>query len=335
MTASEKLAVMLGQLSSIAFSPGSMFSLYSLLTAFCVGVGFLGFRQWSRRGRVRPAVLARAIFARRLVWNRSTLADVGFFFLNCFAIGALIGWALIEGNAVGKAVLYGLKGHLGAVAPSQSPDLLLRAGMTLTLFLAYEFSYWLDHYLKHRIPFLWEMHRTHHTAETLTPWTMWRVHPLDTLVFSNIQALFIGCAAGVATYLMGKDDPAFLVDGGNVILVFFIYACVHLQHSQFWIPFTGTAGRLFMSPAHHQIHHSLDPAHHNSNLGSCLAVCDWLFGTLVVPSKESPNLKYGVAPRAEDPHSIHELLVAPMVNCLAFLSPKPAEAPARIVVRDK
>ena len=75
--------------------------------------------------------------------------------------------------------------------------------------------------------------------------------------------------------------------------MFFIYVYVHLQHSQVWIAFTGWLGRLFMSPAHHQIHHSSNPAHFNKNLGSCLALWDWMFGTLHVPSADARSRPSG------------------------------------------
>jgi sterol desaturase/sphingolipid hydroxylase (fatty acid hydroxylase superfamily) len=40
-----------------------------------------------------------------------------------------------------------------------------------------------------------------------------------------------------------------------------------------------------MSPAHHQIHHSIDPRHWNKNFSVKLAIWDALFGTLYVPRK--------------------------------------------------
>ena len=60
--------------------------------------------------------------------------------------------------------------------------------MTIVVFLAFELGYWFHHYLSHRIPFMWEFHKVHHTAEVLTPVTIFRVHPLDTVVYYNILA---------------------------------------------------------------------------------------------------------------------------------------------------
>jgi sterol desaturase/sphingolipid hydroxylase (fatty acid hydroxylase superfamily) len=332
-----KLGAMLGWPLSVLIQPGSDFSLYSLATAFCVGVGFLAYRRRRRRGRVDWAVLARAVFSKRLALHRSTFADMGYFLINTLAVGGLIGWGLLSGAEVAKTTLAVLRAVFGPLAPLAGPDFALRAGMTLFLFLAYEFGYWLDHYLKHRVAFLWEMHKTHHAAEKLTPWTVWRVHPLDTLVFTNVLALVVGVAAGAATWAIGRDVSVFAVGGSNAILVFFIYAYVHLQHSQFWIPFTGTPGKIFMSPAHHQIHHSNDPAHFNRNMGSCLALWDWMFGTLEIPSVENPRLVYGVDQEGEDPHSVTTLLISPVRKSLSALIDAliPAAAAARAAMAQK
>jgi sterol desaturase/sphingolipid hydroxylase (fatty acid hydroxylase superfamily) len=340
MSLSAKLGVMLEHLFSVLFQPGSIFSLASLATAFCIAQGFLAYRRWRRRGRVRLDVLARAVFSKRIMFHRSTFADMGYFLVNIFAIGGLIGWACLSGAEIAKTTLAAFNAVFGPVAPSAAPEFALRTGMTLLFFLAYEFGYWVDHYLKHRVSFLWEMHKTHHAAEVLTPWTVWRVHPLDTLVFTNIIAVVVGIAAGAGTWAIGREAPAFAFDGTNVLLVFFVYAYVHLQHSQFWIPFGGALGRVFMSPAHHQIHHSNNPAHFNRNMGSCLALWDWMFGTLEVPGTENPHLVYGVDQEGEDPQAVTTLLISPVRKSLAALIdallPKPAEAPSsKAVAADK
>jgi sterol desaturase/sphingolipid hydroxylase (fatty acid hydroxylase superfamily) len=74
-----------------------------------------------------------------------------------------------------------------------------------------------------------------------------------------------------------------------------------------------------MSPAHHQIHHSRNPAHFNKNLGSCLAVWDWLFGTLYVPAAEPEKLAFGVEPDRPDAHTVRGEFLAPFANAAAMV----------------
>jgi sterol desaturase/sphingolipid hydroxylase (fatty acid hydroxylase superfamily) len=323
------IASLTDRLHPVFLSPGSHFSVYSLIAGFIVGFGYLAHRQWRRRGRVRLPALARAFFSRRLMLHRSTRADYLYFFVNVFVTGLFIGWFCLEVPKIVEFVQTSLTDRFGPRQAPDAPEYALRAVMTVVAFLAYEFGYWFDHYLKHRVPVLWETHKTHHTAERLTPWTVWRVHPLDSLLFTNIVAACVGLAVGVMSYAFGARYPSFAIDGANIFLVLFFFAYVHLQHSQIWIPFTGTLGKLLMSPAHHQIHHSIDPAHYNSNMGNALAIWDWLFGTLAMPTKENPRLAFGVAEDGVDPHSVTELLVAPFGNVVAALTPAaPSDAPA-------
>jgi sterol desaturase/sphingolipid hydroxylase (fatty acid hydroxylase superfamily) len=316
-------------------SPGSIFSLPQLACALALAFAFLCYRQWRRRGSLNPRAVLRAMRARKILFHRSTTADLFYYVVNTFAIGSLIGWGLLSGATISELVVRGLHAAFGLAAPTHAPDWLLRGGLTFVAFIGYEFGYYLDHSLKHRIPFLWAFHKTHHSAEVLTPLTVFRVHPVDTLVFVNILALTIGLPHGLFTYAIGKPVDLYLIDKTNVITVAFLFLLAQLQHSQFWIPLRGLPGRLLLSPAHHQIHHSVDPRHYNRNLGSFLAIFDWMFGTLAIPEKESPHLTFGVTQEAQDPHCIETLVVVPLIEAGGVLrdlavgaKPTPPPAPA-------
>jgi sterol desaturase/sphingolipid hydroxylase (fatty acid hydroxylase superfamily) len=298
-------------------SPVSALSIYSLGFSFALAFAFLAFRQKQRRGRFRLRAIAQAMFRRRVIFHRSTFADFGYFSLGLIGLGAFLGWALFSASAIGDAVAGFLDTHFGARAPINAPEFLLRAGKTLLLFLAYELGFFVDHSLKHRVPALWALHKTHHSAEVLTPLTNFRVHPLDSLILANNLALVVGFFSGIAKYAIGNQIQVFAFDGMNVLMVLYIYLTAQLQHSQYWIPMRGALGRIFMSPAHHQLHHSIDPKHFNRNMGASLAIWDWLFGTLEIPEKESPKLSFGAAAEDRDPHSVTTLLLDPVINALS------------------
>jgi sterol desaturase/sphingolipid hydroxylase (fatty acid hydroxylase superfamily) len=117
--------------------------------------------------------------------------------------------------------------------------------------------------------------------------------------------------------------------------VLFIHAYVHLQHSHLWISFRGLTGRIFISPAHHQVHHSTDPRHFNRNFGSCLALWDWMFGTLYVPAQKREKLTFGVTGHA-DAHTLKGELVAPFLDAAGHLVPKRAgDVPAVAIAERK
>ena len=301
-----------------AFAPATTFGAPSLAFSLLLAAAFLYWRHRRRRGRASLALVFRALAAKRVFLSRSTMADLGYLLFNTTALGLVIGWGLCSGALVERFVGRSLDGALGVNAAT-APNFWPCAFVTLALYLTYEFAFWFDHYLKHNVPFLWETHKTHHMAEVLTPITQFRVHPLDSLVFANVLALCEGSVGGLLDHAFGGTVPVFAVDGKNVALVVFVFTTQHLQHSEIWIPFRGWLGRLFISPAHHQLHHSTDPAHFNANLGASLAVFDWLFGTLSVPGDRPAKLSFGVEGEGVDPQALHTLAVRPFVRTFAAL----------------
>jgi sterol desaturase/sphingolipid hydroxylase (fatty acid hydroxylase superfamily) len=301
-------------------APSSTCSIYSLGLAIVIAFAWLGWRRRRRGRRVSLRMLARAIFSRRVLLHRSTVADLGYCVVGLATLGVILGSAVVSTAWIGDGVASLLTRGLGPAPQWRAPDWTLNAMRTVTLFLAYELGFFVDHTLKHRIPALWELHKAHHSAEVLTPLVNFRVHPLDSLILANNLALFIGLIGGVAQYALGRKAVSFTLFDQNVLMLLYIYLTAQLQHSEIWIPFTGVWGRVFMSPAHHQLHHSADPAHFNCNMGASLAIWDWLAGSLHMPSAEPPSLAFGASGHSHDPHGVMGLLIDPAVNALKALT---------------
>ena len=331
MDLSEGFAYLVSKLSYVFLSLGSVFSLTSLACALGLAVGFLVLKRYRRNRRIRWRAIWRALFPKRILQSASHNADIGFFFFGIFLYGILFGWAVLSYQFLSNVVIDQLAAVFGPVTPTTLLDWLSRTVMTAVAFLAFELGYWFHHYLSHRVPVMWEFHKVHHTADVLTPLTLFRVHPLDTITYYNILAVSMGFANGVMCYAFGETVYQFTVTDKNLLLVIFIHAYVHLQHTHLWISFRGMLGRVFLSPAHHQVHHSSNPAHFNKNLGNCLAVWDWAFGTLYVPTKEREKLTFGVVEDAQtDPHTFKEGMVMPVYRAAAHVGRmvgKPADTP--------
>jgi sterol desaturase/sphingolipid hydroxylase (fatty acid hydroxylase superfamily) len=261
MTLVQTLLSSLRPVVATLLSPSSICSIYSLGFATVIAFAWLA---WRRRRRERPIALrtlARAIFSRRVLLHRSTFADLAYCVIGLATLGAIIGWAVVSTSWISDGVAALLSRVMGPPPQWRAPDWTLNAVRTLALFLAYELGFFVDHWLKHRIPALWELHKAHHSAEVLTPLVNFRVHPLDSLILANNLSLFIGLIGGAAQYALGRKAVSFTLFDQNVLMLLYIYLTAQLQHSEIWIPFTGVWGRVFMSPAHHQLHHSADPAH--------------------------------------------------------------------------
>ena len=184
--------------------------------------------------------------------------------------------------------------------------------------LAYELAYWFAHYCFHKVPALWEFHKVHHSAEVMTTLTELRQHPVEIIAFMNLIGLSTGIVFGVMTYAFGPGVRPFTLLNGNILLMAFLLTYGHLRHSHMWIAFTGFAGRILQSPAHHQLHHSANPAHFDENLGFALAVWDWAFGTLVIPARAREPIVFGVGDEAPP---FRSALGAFVVPCARFAGP--------------
>ena len=73
----------------------------------------------------------------------------------------------------------------------------------------------------------------------------------------------------------------------------FLLFGANLRHSHVKLRYPKIIEYLLISPYQHQIHHSDNPKHFNKNMGSKLAIWDWMFGTLVL-SKSASKIKFGI-----------------------------------------
>ncbi len=303
-------------------SLGSTFSAASLLSALLIAVAFTLLTRSGRTRDIKVRVLLRALFPTSFYRSASFRADVFFVVFNVFMYGVLFGWAIISSDFINQATS-GLLTVLFGEGDTTRSDIATQAMTTVVLFVAYELGYWMSHYLSHRVPFIWEFHKVHHTAEVLSPITNFRVHPVDTILSQNFIAIVIGISGGALSYVLSTPLSFFNLNGINVILLAFVFVTVHLQHSHIWIAATGHLGRVLMSPAHHQLHHSDNPIHFDKNFGSCLAVWDWMFGTLQMPSAKRERIVFGVGARAGLSHTLGEGFVTPFRNAWFRIAGQP------------
>lgn len=251
------------------------------------------------RGR-RPSIkgFLRSIFPKCILLHPSSLVDMRLWALNGVVFASAYGMLGLGLFFWRDAIVAGLTHVFGPRAPAHWPAWTILTLATVLQLLAYELAYWFGHFLFHKVPALWEFHKVHHSAEVMTTFTELRQHPVEIIAFVNLIGLATGIAFGVMTYDFGPGVQPFTLLNGNILLMAFLITYGHLRHSHMWIAFTGIAGRILQSPAHHQLHHSVDPRHYDKNLGYSLALWDWAFGTLAVPGKMREPIVFGVADEA-------------------------------------
>lgn len=177
---------------------------------------------------------------------------------------------------------------------SAVPDLVLTVVYTLALFVAWDLSRFLLHLVMHRVPALWAVHQVHHSAELLTPLTFHRIHPVESLLYQLRGGVVTGLVT-MAFYwaFRGRATPVELLGVPALGLVLNVLMG-NLRHSGVWLRFPSRVERWLLSPAAHQLHHSADPAHHDRNFGTWLAVWDRLWGTWLAPTV--PPRRFGIDP---------------------------------------
>ncbi|MFI4994934.1 MAG: sterol desaturase family protein [Hyphomicrobiales bacterium] len=205
--------------------------------------------------------------------------------------------------------------HAVAVSPElAAPSWLSILLATLVWALAMDFGLWFGHWLLHKVPVLWEFHKVHHSAEVLTPLTAGRVHPLEDAINIVFSGFFGGVALALCRFLLGPQAQIFGILQLNVLLLVFYFFGFHLRHSHIWVPYKGIWGKLFISPAHHQLHHSVAQRHWDKNLGFVFAIWDWMFGTLYAVDKHEA-IQIGMNGHEEgEYHSVRAMYLLPFVK---------------------
>lgn len=171
-------------------------------------------------------------------------------------------------------------------------------------FLFLDLISYTQHYLHHKVPFLWRLHRLHHSDQHVDPLTAWLHHPLEM----------------VSTFMM-TVSLAVIFDVPVIVLT--VYALVTALHAPF------THMRLLLpdriahylqyiviTPNFHRVHHALAMKEGNSNFGGTLVCWDYLFGTAYTKNnKELHAQALGIeAQQAPDSVQLSKFLKNPFLR---------------------
>ncbi len=211
------------------------------------------------------------------IWRHpSHLIDIQLFLMGqvMSALGLIGGLTLTVLVAAGVAALL--------PAPLLAAGTVGPLALALILWLPSDFAIYWVHRTYHRWSLIWPLHAVHHSAEVMTPITTYRQHPLSTVLTVVAQSAFVGLCQGLLIGALTPEMAVAQIAGVNLCIVLANAAFAALHHSHVWLSYGPVLEHVFISPAQHQIHHSVDPAHHDRNFGNSLALWDWLFGTLYI-----------------------------------------------------
>lgn len=305
------LRAFVAELTAVVGPTGRLFGVH-LLGAVLVAAAV-----WAATARLRGRVgLARFLFPWELWTHPSALLDVRLLLVRALLGAVLFVPALWSAQLVGVKLALVLSSLLDRGPFADVSRGWAIAGFSVLAFVLRDLARYGMHRAAHRVPALWALHQVHHSAEVLTPLTLHRTHPLEALLMRAASALAVGVAAGIAAWLFHGRVAAWEIAGVDALGFLWTAAGANLRHSHVWLSYGRALEHWLISPAQHQLHHSVDPADHDRNFGEALAVWDWAFGTLAVAGPRR-RLQFGVA-EVDRNHgrTVGSLLVAPVLAAL-------------------
>jgi sterol desaturase/sphingolipid hydroxylase (fatty acid hydroxylase superfamily) len=175
------------------------------------------------------------------------------------------------------------------------------ARFILGIFLA-DFLAWFQHWVKHKVPWFWEMHAVHHSQRELNLFTDFRFHYLEYLISRPLVM--------IPLFILANDVPK--IAAYSLFTTWF----PRLYHANIRSNF-GWLRYIFVSPQSHRVHHSVEERHRDRNFGVIFSIWDRLLGTQYADCREYPET--GIVDPAfplEKEASPSSLLVVPLRQML-------------------
>lgn len=207
------------------------------------------------------------------VLRKGFFQDLAFLALNGHVLGVLF-WR-------GKSALWDSLGLAPFFQRVEQLNVLAHAPLlvqVVVLVVAKDFVEFWVHRLLHRVPWLWEFHKVHHSIEELDWMGNFRFHWMETFVYQFI------------TYV----PLAIFGFSGSALMTMAVFTTIigHLNHSNLPISW-GPLRYLFNSPKMHVWHHDhLVRGNHGQNFAIVFSAWDWLFRTAYMPQGQPAKLGF-------------------------------------------
>jgi len=235
----------------------------------------------------------RKSFGREVLFHPSSILDSKIWFINLLIKAWIITPLLFAVAPVAIATHKTLTAVFGEIT-IVAPEWVVLTSFTAFLFVLDDLTRFLLHALMHKVPFLWRFHRLHHSAEVMTPLTVYRTHPIESFLYASRLLLVNAITIGLGVYLFKSKLSFYDIAGANVAVFIFNLLGANLRHSQVWLCWNKRIEKWFISPAQHQIHHSQATPHIDKNFGTALAIWDRMAGTLITSNTTTQDLTFGV-----------------------------------------
>ena len=232
------------------------------------------------------------------IFRKDFWLDLFYLFFNFFLLNLILLIALSNITATlinDFLLLFGLE-----LQPIQlfSIEKLSRPTALFLFFIISDFIQWNVHRMLHTFPFLWKIHKTHHSVKEMGFAAHFRYNWMEPIVYKSI--LYI---------------PIILIGGFNLQDVFIVHfitiAIGHLNHANIGWDY-GIFKYVFNNPKMHIWHHSkVIPNRNGVNFGISLSLWDYLFRTNYIP-KDGRDIELGFSDDNEFPEDFLKQEIYPL-----------------------
>lgn len=198
---------------------------------------------------------------------------------------------------------------------TDAPTIGDRIVYTIVITCCIDFGFFIMHYCQHKISWLWAFHKVHHSAEVLTPLTANRHHPVDYILGAATAILLGSVGTVVFSRYHGAELDIYTVLNTSAIH-FVYYMSANARHSHIWVSFGPWLSTVFVSPAMHQVHHSVDDKHFDKNFGFVFSFWDRLFGCRYIPV-QNENIDVGLRAGEQTYTGFVDCMCRPFVESFA------------------
>ena len=206
------------------------------------------------------------------IFRKDFWLDTFYMFFNFFLLNLIVFHALSETAAQFlNDILKSIGLSLSSFQLFNANDLPKWLGL-LIFFVVSDFVQWNTHRLLHRVPFLWNFHKVHHSVKEMGFAAHLRYHWMEPVVY---KSLLYTPLALIANY--NAQDVA--------IVYFFSITIGHLNHANLGWNY-GFFKYILNNPKMHIWHHAKKlPKHvrYGVNYGLTLSIWDYIFKTDYVP----------------------------------------------------
>ena len=211
-------------------------------------------------------------------------------------------YALLVGGMTGTVALFA-RDVLGPVLPFAESGAALARWPWAAQFAAYlvvsDFLQWCVHNLLHRVPFLWQFHKVHHSVHHMDWAANFRFHWMELVVYRSLLYLPLAILGG----------------GGSALFAVAVFATFwgHLNHANVRVSL-GPLGYVLNSPRMHIWHHDASSEGGVAkNFAIVLSAWDWIFRTAYWPRDRAPE-RIGYPSDEEMPADLPRQMLFPLLR---------------------